>query len=860
VQDLERGVRAAPRAETVRLLADALDLDTVARSELIAAAHPELATAPTPAPPERRLPRPPLPPTALIGREREVATVCALLRRPAGALGTRLLTLTGPGGVGKTRLALASIAELAEDYPDGVAWVELASLRDPNAVPDAIARVLGVHEEGTRSLPEVVIESLATRSLLLVLDNCEHLLAAAPFIGQVLATGPHLAVLATSRARLQLRGERELVVGPLAVPTMAGETLTQVAALAAVPAVRLFVARASDVHPEFALTSENAAVIAAICQRLEGLPLALELAAARVKLLPPAALLARLEQRLPLLAAGARDLPLRQQTMRDTIAWSHDLLAPVEQRFFRRLAVVAGGFTIEGVEGVIGVTLSTPHVLDLVASLVDQSLLRAIAPAGDAPRFALLDTVREYAGERLAASGEEMAVRRAHASFFRGLAEHAEQELTGPDQAAWLDRLEAEHNNVREALAWSIDHDASAALRLVASLWRFWWMRGYLREGRDWAEAALARDGGSPLERARALHVAGDLAQEQGDYSRARSLLTAGRALALTAGALAPAALCLNGLGFIARNQGAYEEAAAHHQEALALQREIGDRRAVACTLANLGSIEQNRGEGARAETLFAEALATFRALGDQSLAADVAANLAILANQEGDHGRAGRLAAEALDTYRALGDRQATATVLMALANAARGESDLCRAKVLYTEGLELFRSVSHQLGIATGLTHLATVAIDDDDCAAALAYLAESLEILRQTGDNPVIADTLVAVARAAAALDLWRHATRFLTTAQALRRSLGIPASRLENETQQLVAASIGAGDETIRSSNRDAGDPSLQLAITEALAFCRGQSEPRCGSDATMPNSSTDTRLAANAGVRSASSTR
>jgi tetratricopeptide (TPR) repeat protein len=285
-----------------------------------------------------------------------------------------------------------------------------------------------------------------------------------------------------------------------------------------------------------------------------------------------------------------------------------------------------------------------------------------------------LDTVREYAGERLAASGEEMAVRRAHASFFRGLAEHAEPELTGPDQAAWLDRLEAEHNNVREALAWSIDHDASAALRLVASLWRFWWMRGYLREGRDWAEAALARDGGSPLERARALHVAGDLAQEQGDYPRARSLLAAGRALALTAGALAPAALCLNGLGFIARNQGAYEEAAAHHQEALALQREIGDRRAVACTLANLGSIEQNRGEGARAETLFSEALATFRALGDLPLAADVAANLAILANQEGDHGRAGRLAAEALDTYRALGDRQATASVLMALGNAARG------------------------------------------------------------------------------------------------------------------------------------------------------------------------------------------
>src|SRR5829696_6067696 len=414
VQDLERGVRLAPRAETLRLLADALDLDAAARSTLITAAHPELQTSPSSTASPERLCPPPIPPTPLVGREQEVASACALLRRPDGEAGTKLLTLTGPGGVGKTRMALALAAELAPEFADDVAWVELAPVRDPDLVAAAVARALGVHETGDQPVAEALVAFIANRRLLLVLDNLEHVLAAAPLVAQLLAAGPRLTVLATSRARLRLRGEQELPIPPLAVP-VTDETPPPLEGLAGVAAIRLFTERAQEVLPDFALTAENAASVAAICRRLEGLPLALELAAARIKLLPPAALLSRLERRLPLLSGGARDLPHRQQTMRDAIAWSHDLLTADEQAVFRRLAVFAGGFTLDaadwvaGAQGrrVAGAFSPPPHyaatpppiipsVLDVVASLSDQSLVRSLSPTGSEPRLALLETIREY--------------------------------------------------------------------------------------------------------------------------------------------------------------------------------------------------------------------------------------------------------------------------------------------------------------------------------------------------------------------------------------------------------------------------------------------------------------------------------
>jgi predicted ATPase/DNA-binding XRE family transcriptional regulator len=831
VQDLERGVRLAPRAETLRLLADALDLDAAARSTLITAAHPELQPSPISTASPERLSPPPIPPTPLVGREQEVAAACALLRRPDGEAGAKLLTLTGLGGVGKTRMALALAAELAPEFADGVAWVELAPVREPDLVAAAVARALGVHETGDQPLAEALVAFIANRRLLLVLDNLEHVLAAAPLVAQLLAAGPQLTVLATSRARLRLRGEQELPIPPLAVPDT--DATPPLEGLAGVAAIRLFTERAQEVLPDFALTAENVAAVAAICRRLEGLPLALELAAARIKLLPPAALLSRLERRLPLLSGGARDLPHRQQTMRDAIAWSHDLLTADEQAVFRRLAVFVGGFTLEAAEDVGGrppfpPSAAPPSVLDLVGSLGDQSLLRPVAGNTGEPRFALLETIREYAGECLLSSGEEEATRHAHAACFLALAERAEPELTGPAQTAWLDRLEVEHDNLREALGWSVRHDPPTALRLVGALWRFWWVRGYLSEGRNWAEAALAQEGGTPAERARGFYVAGDLAQEQGDYDRAQLLLTAGRDAAGTAGEPAMSALCLNGLGFTARNQGAYDEATRYHEEALALQREIGDRRAIACTLGNLGSISQHRGQAAQAEALFSDALATFRVLGEQSPAADVAVNLAILANQEGDHGRGRRLAGEALNTYRALGDRQAAATTLLALANAVRGEGDLPQARMLYGEALDSFRAVDHLPGIATALTHLATMTLDDGDTAQAVPLLAESLHILHRTGDRPATPAALVATARAAAARGRWEQVALLVGAARALRDALGVPEPPSEDEAQRwlITAGTTAMGEARVARAEAAGRVLPLEQAIAEALALCEG----------------------------------
>jgi predicted ATPase/transcriptional regulator with XRE-family HTH domain len=572
VQDLERGVRVAPRAETVRLLADALGLSAETRAELIAAAHPELTAPGASFATPLHLPALPVPPTGLIGREREVATACALLRRTDDGTATRLLTLTGPGGVGKTRLALAIAADLGVDYTDGVAWVDLAPLRDPTAFTPTLARVLAVRDGGDRPLIEMLAVALTGRHVLLVLDNCEHLLPAMSAVGELLASCPRLAVLTTSRARLRLRGERELPVEPLSVPRAGEAGVTPLATLTRVAAVQLFIERATETAPEFTITGENAAAVAGICRRLEGLPLALELAAARAKVLAPAILLARLEQRLPLLSGGPRDAPNRQRTMRDAIAWSHDLLSPEEQALFRRLAVFAGGFTLEAAAaaaaGRVDTATAEEEVLEGLATLLDHSLLRLVeSPPGATTeaRFAMLETVREFAMERLTASDEEETIRRVHASYHAALAESAQDRIHSPDGPAVLDRLETEHDNLRAALAWAIARgETDTALRLVNACWRFWWMHSHLDQGR----------------------------------------LLLDRVLALSAPAAAGSALrptALVAAGYFARIQGDFARAIATGEEALAAARVVGDSHAEAAAADAVGLVSLDGGELERA-------------------------------------------------------------------------------------------------------------------------------------------------------------------------------------------------------------------------------------------------------------------
>jgi predicted ATPase/transcriptional regulator with XRE-family HTH domain len=493
VSALERGERLAPRKDTVALLATALKLTGAERATLLAAVasphHARSGPSPASSPPVFPVARPdpflsalpasrlPEPPTPLVGREEEVARASALLAHEKA----RLLTLTGPGGVGKTRLALAVAMACREFFADGVVVVPLASLNQPALLAPTLARVIGASMEGDQQPEEAVIGRLRDKHALLMLDNLERLLPAAPFLADLLAACPRLAILATSRALLQIRGEQTLPVSPLALPPASAFPVTsdraptpqEVAALAVSPAMTLFVQRAQAVRPDFTLTAENVVDVARICQRLDGLPLALELAAARIRLLPPHALLTRLRRWLPTLTGGARDLPERHQTLRAALAWSYDLLPPGAQTLFRRFSVFAGGAPLEAIDALKG---NTPDgdTLDEVTTLLDHSLLRSRGEVAGEPRYGMLETIREYAGDLLTTNGERATAERAHAVYYQALAERAERELRGPEQATRMERLEAEVNNLRAALRWSLlNGERDVGLCLGGALWYY---------------------------------------------------------------------------------------------------------------------------------------------------------------------------------------------------------------------------------------------------------------------------------------------------------------------------------------------------------------------------------------------------
>ncbi|HEX5501268.1 MAG TPA: tetratricopeptide repeat protein [Thermomicrobiales bacterium] len=702
---LERGERQYPYPHTVRALADALGLSDGERATLVAAVPRRGGAADAgAAPPDagEAAPKPPAPAwspapgglpghlTTLIGRERETAAVLHLLER----LEVRLLTLTGPGGVGKTRLALRA-AESATRFPDGVVFVPLAALRDPALVADAIGTAVGAREAPGAAGVAALAAALAERRLLLVLDNFEQIVEAAPIVSALLLACPHLKVLVTSRTPLRLSGEQEFRVPPLEPPSPTGPADPE--AILRSPAVQLFVARARAVLPEFSLTPANAAAVAAICLRLDGLPLAIELATVRLRLFPPATLLARLERGLATLAGGARDLPERQRTMRATIAWSHELLTPEERALFRRLAVFAGGWTVEAAEAVTEVrnengelrngvpaedfSILTSHfsLLDALGSLLDKSMVARVeepAADGESPRFAMLETIREYAAERLAESpagpGEAVAVRQRHGAYYLAFVAGGRAALKGPAQNAWLVRLAREHDNLRAALGWAAERgDAATGLRLIREIWRFWSGHGHHDEGRRWLARFLATpdgavDGDLRLE---AYLADGYLAYRQGEFAAGRARLEEGLALARAAGARAREADFLLRLGHTVSDAGDLDEAEGLYEAALALRRELPDPVELGIALGSLGRLALRRGESARGVPLLEESLAILRAIGDTVDASVTEGLLGREALDRGDHPAARHWFRASLAGYSSLGDRQGIVTCLAGFA-----------------------------------------------------------------------------------------------------------------------------------------------------------------------------------------------
>jgi predicted ATPase/DNA-binding CsgD family transcriptional regulator/DNA-binding XRE family transcriptional regulator len=716
IADLERGVRRFPYPQTVQRLVEALGLDDAGRAALLLSRRQLTKRNDTRAPFAALRQSP----TSFIGREQELVQIHALVET------SRLLTLTGPGGIGKTRLALEAAAAVHDRFEHGVCFVALASISDPLLVAPTIAHTLGVRLAENGPALESLKSFLRTRHLLLLIDNFEQVLGAAFEISELLAACPRLHVLVTSRAALRLSAERELLVPPLLLPDPAGPGR---AALNDCESVRLFVDRAQAVKGHFALTDENVAAVAEICRRLDGLPLAIELAAARTRLLEPQALLARLEHRLQLLTGGARDVPARQQTLRKTIAWSYDLLDPAEQLLFRRLAVFVGGCTLDAAKAVCALETD---LLDAADSLATKSLLHPVMAAPAEVRLGMLETIREFGLEQLAWTGELEAQRRQHAEYFLELAEQAEPELWRPAASSWHARLDAEHDNLRAALEWGLTTGGVAgsllALRLAAALARFWWTRSYHGEGRHWLTRAIVNAPSWSAARMKALHGAAWLAHMLHDSTAARVLLEESLAIAreltdqwteswvlhvlgrvayfdgdhASARSLGEQSLAiaerladpwligysLHLLGLSAHIAGDYATADEFYERSMAIRQAVGAREQIGVLYQLMGTSSQRQGDFARARTLYREYLAIGREFGSTFHVNQVLGLLGSLAAVQGQAERAARLIGAAAVFHETSRTRAIPLT------------------EALFAEGIELARQVMGEGAFATAWT----------------------------------------------------------------------------------------------------------------------------------------------------------
>ncbi len=772
ISDLERGVNRSPRRDSLTLLAEALHLNGAAREAFIVAGMPR----PRPAPLSDELLPPsnlPNPLTRLIGRSADIADVTALLRRP----GVRFVTLTGTGGVGKTRLAIQAASDLRPHFPDGLWFVGLAELSRPDQVLPEIAQSFQLAQAGERAIGEQLSDYLKTKRLLLVLDNFEHVREAAPLVGDLLRRCANLSVLVTSRAPLNVSGEHERLVSPLAVPD--SRYLPGEGDLSRYPAVDLFLERVQAVRSDFRLSPENAPPIARICAQLDGLPLAIELAAARVKVLPPEAMAERLQQRLEFLSEGTRDSPLRQRTLRNTLAWSYDLLNPAEQQLFRCLGVFTGGWTLEAAESICTSPLAgqgdqpVSSVLARMGELVNSNLVWADANQG-LSRFGMLETTREYAVELLAASGDGPDYRERHAQAFLAFAERLDLGLRSRDRLVWNDRLLADLDNLRAAFRFAIERaDAEMAMKLAVLTYWPWMQLGLFREGRAMCEAALTLPGAESdeLAQAKTSIMAGAFAWHLGDTGSALHRLQNGRSRCAALGDRPGVGLATQFLGLVALSRGERTVAQTHLQESIAHFQAVGDDWNDANARFILGdTLAVERPE--EAEMHYSASLSRFRQLGDPWGIAWPLTGLGGIALRQGDTAMARAYFLEALELRRLMRDRWGVAISLTCLGEVARLDGKLGEAETLLREGLQGFRELGDLERSAWALHLLGREAETRHDYLTAGVFFAESLDVRRAEGNQTGMTDSLAGLARVAAATGSFELAAQLFSASDQLR----------------------------------------------------------------------------------------